>query len=91
MKFLREHIHQLLGDGVTEPSCSHYSSLMFLVPKHGGIYRAVVGFRALNKRIAIESVPLPNVHLAFHWFAKATFFTTLDLNQAYHQIPLAEA
>jgi hypothetical protein len=91
MKFLREHIQQLLGDGVVEPPCSHYSSPMFLVPEHGGTYRAFVDLRALYKPIAIESVPLPNVHSACHWFAKAKFFTTLDLNQAYHQIPLAEA
>jgi len=64
---------------------------MFLVPKTGGVYRAVVDFRMLNKRISIESVPLPDVHSAFHWFAKAKYFTTLDLNQAYHQIPWAKA
>jgi hypothetical protein len=64
---------------------------MFLVPKPGGSYRAVVDFRALNKKIAIESVPLPDVHSAFHWFAKAKYFTTFDLNSAYHQIPLSKA
>jgi hypothetical protein len=91
MQFLREHIQQLLKDGVIEPSRSNYSSPMFLVPKAGGTYRAVVDFRALNKRISIESVPLPDIHSAFHWFAGAKYFTTLDLNQAYHQIPLSEA
>jgi hypothetical protein len=64
---------------------------MFLVPKAGGAYRTMVYFRALNKRIAIESVPLPDVHSAFHWFAKAKVFTTVDLNRAYYQVPLSEA
>jgi len=50
-----------------------------------------VDIRLLNKRITIESVPLPDIHSAFHWFAKAKYFTTLDLNQAYHQIPLAQS
>jgi hypothetical protein len=80
MKFLRQHIQQLLKDGVIGPSCSRYSSPLFLVPKQGGTYRAVVDFRALNKRISIESVPLPKVHSAFHWFANAKYYTTLDLN-----------
>jgi hypothetical protein len=62
---------------------------MFLVPKPDGEFRAVVNYRSLNKKIAIETVPLPDTHSAFHWFAKAQYFTTLDLNQAYHQIPLA--
>jgi hypothetical protein len=91
MQYLREHIKQLLRDGVIEPSTSHYSSPMFLVPKSEGTYRAVVDFRALNKRSAIESVPLPDIHSACHWFSKAKYFTTLDLNQAYHQIPLSKA
>jgi len=37
---------------------------------------AVVDFRALNKSIATDSVPLPDIHSAFHWFAKAKYFTT---------------
>jgi hypothetical protein len=91
MQFLREHIQKLLKDNVIVPSCSHYSSPMFLVPKPGGSYRAVVEIRALNKKIAIESVPLPDVHSAFHWFAKAKYFSVFDLNAAYHQIPLSKA
>jgi hypothetical protein len=91
MQYLREYIKKLLREGVIEPSSSDYSSPMFLVPKSAGGYRAVMDFRVLNKRIGIESVPLPDIHSAFHWFAKARYFTTLDLNQAYHQIPLASA
>jgi hypothetical protein len=64
---------------------------MFLVPKAGGEYRDVVGFRALNKRNAIESIPFPDIHSAFHWFAKAKYFTTLEIHQPFHQIPLAPA
>jgi hypothetical protein len=87
MQYLREHIKKLLREGVIEPSFSNYSSPMFLVPKSAGVYRAVMDFRVLDKRIVIESIPLPDIHSEFHWFAKAKYFTTLDLNQAYHQIP----
>jgi hypothetical protein len=52
-----------------------------------GSSRTVVDFRALNKRIAIESVTLPDIHSAFHWFYQGKYFTTLHLNQAHHQIP----
>ena len=91
MQYLREHIKTLIRDGVIEPSLSNYSSPMFLVLKPGGAYCAVVDFRMLNKLISIESVPLPDVHSAFHSFAKAKYFTTLELNEAYYQIPLAKA
>jgi hypothetical protein len=53
MQYFKVHVNKLLRDGVIEHSSSHYSSPMFLVPKAGGEYRAVVDFRALNKRIAI--------------------------------------
>jgi hypothetical protein len=91
MQYLQEHIKILLWDGVIEPSFSNYSSPMFLVPKPGGAYWALVDFRLLNKRIVIESVLLAGIHSAFHWFAKAKYFTKLDLNQAYHQIPLPQS
>jgi hypothetical protein len=39
----------------------------------------------------MESVPLPDIHSAFNWFVKAKYFTTLDMNQAYHQIPLVKS
>ena len=68
--FLREHLKQLLEDGVIEPSNSQYSSPMFLVPKGENNYRAVVDFRALNKKIAIESdtfsLPLVRQGQVFH-------------------------
>jgi hypothetical protein len=89
MQILRKQIKQLLDD-VIEHSSSQCASPMFLVPKSDKTYRAVVGYRALNKRIEVESVHLPDIHSAFHWFSKANYFTTLDLNQAYHQIPHSE-
>ena len=91
MQYLREHIKTLIRDGVIDPSLSKYSIPMFLVLETGGTYRAVVDFRMLNKRISIESVPLLDVHSPFQWFAKAQYFTTLDLHQAYEQILLAKA
>ena len=33
---------------------------------------------------------MPDVHSCFHWFKSAKVFTSLDLNSAYHQIPLTE-
>jgi hypothetical protein len=42
------------------------------------------------EKIVIESVPLPDIHSCFHWFAGATVLSTLDLNSAYNQIPLSE-
>jgi hypothetical protein len=80
----------MLDKGIIRHSVSAYSSPIFLVPRGETDFRPIVDYRALNKRIVIESVPLPDIHSCFHWFAAATVFTTLDLNSAYYQITLAE-
>lgn len=54
---------------------SAYSSPAFLVPKASDKYQQVVDYRQLNKRIEFESVPLPDIHGAFHYFAGAKIFT----------------
>lgn len=92
MKEMRRLIEQMLSEGVIRPSVSPYASPMFLVPKPSGKgYRPVVDYRALNQKVILESVPLPDLHNCFAWFSGAHYFTVFDLNQAYHQIPLAEA
>lgn len=87
---LKSKIQVMLDKGIIQPSCSSYSSPIFLVPKGANDFRPVVDYRVLNTRLSIESIPLPDVHNCFHWFAGAKYFTSLDLNSAYHQIPLAE-
>lgn len=91
IRALREVLQGMLDEGVIRPSTSPYASPIFLVPKNnGGGFRPVVDYRELNKKVVLESVPLPDLHDCFTWFSGANFFTILDLNQAYYQIPLAE-
>lgn len=91
MKALRGEVEKMLAAGVIRPSVSPYASPMFLVKKpNGGGVRPVVDYRQLNRKVVLQSVPLPDLHNCFSWFAGARYFTVLDLNQAYYQIPLAE-
>ena len=90
MVVLREKVQELLKQGVIEPSNSSYASPAFLVPKPGGKHRMVIDYRKLNANIEVDSVPLPDLHSAFDWFSEARYFTVIDLNAAYHQIPLSK-
>lgn len=90
MEIMRQQINKLLEQKVIEPSTSPYSSPAFLIPKSTDKHRLVIDYRQLNKKIEFESVPLPDIHGAFHYFSEAKVFTVMDLNQAFHQIPLAE-
>lgn len=88
LKLLREHIEKLVKSGVVVESSSDYSSPCFLVPKKDGGHRLVVDYRKVNALIRFDTFPLPTVETALMHFGGAKYFSILDLNSAYHQIPL---
>lgn len=90
LELLRSHILDLLDKGVIRPSSSEYSCPGFLVPKKGNKSRFVVNYKQLNNLIHLESTPMPTVESAFQYLAQSKWYTLLDLNSAYLQIPLTE-
>jgi transposase InsO family protein len=60
-----------------------------MLPKRGGGVRMVVDYRKVNQRVVFDSYPVPSIDQAFEQFGGATVFSMLDLNMAYHQIPLS--
>lgn len=90
MAQMREHINDLLQKGIIKPSSSPYASPAFLVPKKGGKTRMVVDYRGINSIIDLEATPMPTIESAFQHLGQARWFSLLDLNQAYNQIPLDE-
>lgn len=91
MELMRKHIKELLDQDVIRPSTSNYSSPAFLVNKKDGGSRLVCDFKALNKKIKIDTAVLPTIEEAFQYLGKAKYFTIIDLNSSYHQIPLKES
>lgn len=90
MEICRGLVQQLLDDDVVEPSISNYASPCFAVPKPNNKHRLVVDYRKLNQKVQFESIPVPDLKTAFSFFGKARYFVVIDLNQAYHQIPLSQ-
>lgn len=89
-EILRQHINDLLKDGIIRESNSPHSSPAFTVPKKGGKTRMVINYKALNNGLSLEATPTPTIESAFQHLGKAKWFTLLDLNSAYNQIPLDE-
>jgi hypothetical protein len=89
-EIIRRHIQELLDNGVIRESNSHFASPAFTVPKKGGATRLVINYRELNKGLILEATPMPQVQSCFQHLGKAKWFTLLDLNSAYNQIPLDE-
>lgn len=90
MTVLRRQVQDLLKKGIIRHSVSPYSIPISLVPKGETDFSPVLDYRALNKMIKIESVPLPDFHSCLHWFSGANVYTTLDLNTEYNRTPLSE-
>lgn len=90
LEALRQHVDELLDKGVIRQSSSEYSCPGFLVPKKGNKSRFVVNYKQLNNLINLESTPMPTVESAFQYLGQAKWYTLLDLNSAYMQIPLTE-
>lgn len=85
---LRQHVNDLLNNDVIKPSTSNYASPAFLVTKKEGKFRLVVDYRKLNQKVIYDSFPLPTIESAFQHFSGAKYFSVLDMNSAYYQIPL---
>jgi len=89
-KIMREHVKDLLDKGIISPSKSPYASPAFLVKKSKGGFRLCIDYRQLNKKVVMDSFPVPSIEHIFQCLKGAKVFTTLDLNSAFYQVELSE-
>ncbi|MCP3666773.1 MAG: hypothetical protein GY696_30465, partial [Gammaproteobacteria bacterium] len=86
---VKEHIEQMLENGIIRPSISAWASPIVLVKKKGGNYRVCVDFRQVNVRtLNPPATPLPRVDEILDHLSKAKYFTSLDLASGYHQVAM---
>jgi len=85
-----EQVNKMLKLDVIEPSTSEWASPVFLVPKPDGSTRLCIDYRQLNDRTVRDTYPLPRIDDCLHSFGDAKFFSTLECNAVYLQIPVAE-
>ena len=81
---------KLIDQGVIEPSESPVTSPVFVVPKKSDEWRLVVDFRKLNAITIADRYFPPKIDELLTDLKGARFFTTLDLAQGFHQIPIKE-
>ncbi|VDO14912.1 unnamed protein product, partial [Brugia timori] len=76
--------------GVIKKQKSRYESPVFLKKKPDGSYRLLVDYRAVNKKVKKDNNRVPNIDSIWPHMRDMKYFTSLDLNSGYFQIPITE-
>ena len=85
---VKSHLQELMQSGAIVPSDSAYASAIVLVRKKTGALRWCCDFRALNAKTVKDAYPLPRIDESMDALAGARYFSTLDLQSAYMQVPM---
>ena len=85
-KLMDELIEQIL----VEPSNSAWSSPVVMARKSNGTYCLCIDFREINRVTEKDVYPPPPIMNILDKVQKVHYINTIDLDQAFHQIPLEE-
>lgn len=86
----REEVQRMADMGVIEPSSGEWASPIVLVPKTDGTMRFCIDYRKLIERTVRDSYPLPRTDDCLVSLGEAKYFSTLECNAGYWQIPTRE-
>ena len=92
-KEVEKWVTDLLKQDVITKSQSPWNAPIWIVPKKSDAsgmkkWRIVVDYRKLNQQTIPDRYPIPNIGDIFDSLSHAKYFTTLDLAQGFHQIPI---
>ena len=87
---LQSHLEHLLSKGVIHevPMQPCYTSRIFTVPKSNGEERLIIDLHTLNTHIPCPSFKMLDAHKIRHSIPKQALFTSIDLSDAFHHIPI---
>lgn len=86
---LKTQLDKLSKANIIKPIISNFAAPAFLVKKkEQGTYRLVVSYKELNERVEIDQYPLPRTNDLLRALEGSKFFTSIDLNSGFFQIPV---
>lgn len=89
---IKSQVEKLLRNDLIELSTSNFNSPIILVPKKSTDgkrkWRMCIDYRLLNKKLVPDKFPLPRIDEILDGMGRARYFSVMDLQSGYHQIPL---
>jgi len=85
----KQELEFQLKMGMIRPSDSQWASPLHLVKKKSGVWRVCGDYRRLNSVTVPDKYPIPHIQDVNNFLHNKKVFSTLDLERAYQQIPVA--
>lgn len=89
-RVIQKQVQKMREEGIITLSHSPWSSSVVLVRKKNGEIRFCVDYRRLNALTVKDVYPLPRIEDVLHRLSGARFFTSLDLESGFWQVPMAK-
>lgn len=91
---VKRQLDEMLAKGVITPCASPWAAPVILVPKKSPDgtpkYRFCTDFRGLNSVTVTPAYPIPDIKSNLSLMAGSKYFTLLDIENAYWNIPIRE-
>nr|XP_026689430.1 uncharacterized protein zf(cchc)-8 isoform X4 [Ciona intestinalis] len=87
--FIRSEVQRLIASDIIEASRSPWRAQVLVVKESTKKKRMVIDYsQTVNRYTQLDAYPLPKIEQIVNSVAADTFYSSLDLRSAYHQVPL---
>jgi putative transposase len=87
-KEIKHQIREIILKGHIRPRSSLWENPIILVQKKERTWNFFIDYRSLNKITVNNQYPIPQIDDLLYHIKESKFFSKIDLNSGYHQVPI---